>query len=422
MKMRPLAHRMRPEKIEDVIGQQHLIGEGKPIRRMVQNKRLQSMIFQGPPGTGKTTIARAIAASSDLPYESVNAVNAKKSDLQKIAEKAEKDEKTSVLLYVDEIHRFTKTQVEILLPVIESGDIVLIGSTTESVFHSLPSGIRSRCAIYELYPLSEADILLALERALRDKENGLGTYKVKMDEDTLSFISKGTGGDMRSALSVLESVVVTHGNEETETTIDMSMVEGLMNKKNLGYNGKNTQYDLMSAFQKSIRGSDVNASLYYLGVLIQSGDLTAITRRLLVIADEDIGLSNTSASTHTLTAVTIAERVGFPEARIPLAKIVIELCLSPKSNSAYQALDAAISSIKQGEVGDIPDYLKDAHYAGAKELGRGLTYQYPHDHGGWVNQDYLPEKLKNKRFYEPKGIGHEKQMGELYKKLNERKK
>jgi len=421
----PLAHRMRPQKIEDVIGQKHLLGENKPLYRMIKNHRLSSMILFGPPGVGKTTIASAIAGSILMPFRALNGVTDGKKEIEAVIKEAKKEE-TTYLLYIDEIHRLTKTQSEPLLPAIENGTIVLISSTTESVYHSLPSGILSRCTVYELNPLETEDIVEGLNRALDHKENGLGEYNVHFEDKVLTHLAETTGGDMRSALNALETVVITNseaGEKETKE-ITMEMVEEVTNKKNLGFNGNDTKYDLMSSFQKSIRGSDVNAALYYLALMLENGDLVTICRRLSVIAFEDISIADPSTWSATMAAVECAERVGLPEGRIPLANAVTLLCLSPKSNSAYSALDAAIADIRNGNVHPIPRHLRDAHYAGAANRGNGVDYKYPHNYhvgsfGSFVPQQYLPDALKGREYYQPKEAGKEKQLAEIYRKLKE---
>lgn len=413
--MRPLAYRMRPSNINDVIGQTHLLGENKPIRRMVENKQLSSMILFGPPGIGKTTIAQSIAGSTEIPFRSINAVTSGKKDLEAIV-KESKDLDTSMLLYIDEIHRFSKNVIEFLLPFMESGDLIVIGSTTESVFHSLPAAIISRSSIFELKPLSQKDILEGIKRSITDKTNGLGKFNISYTDESLSFLAETTNGDMRSALNLLETIVISN-IKDNEVSITTELIENFSDRKHLNYNGENSRYNLMSALQKSIRGSDPDAALYYLGMLLESGDLNSIHRRLLVIADEDIGMANVNVSTHALTAITISEKLGLPECRIPLSKIVVEMCLSPKSNSTYKALDSALSLIRSGHSYDPPKHLKDAHYAGAKSLGiKG--YKYPHDYpvqkvGSWVNQQYLPDQIKNSRFYYPNEAGHEKAFSEV---------
>lgn len=414
----PLAFKMRPNTIDEVIGQNHLIGNGKPISRMVQNNRISSMILFGPPGIGKTSIASAIAGSVSMNFRTLNAVSAGKKDLEEVAKEV-KSLGESICLYVDEIHRFTKTQIEYLLPLIESGEVVLIGSTTESVMHSLPSAIISRCTIFELKSLSTEEIKIGLERALFDKERGLGDYNLDIESETLSYIASACGGDMRSALNALENIVITNANkgEEHKTNITIEMAEEMLNKKSTGFNGEDSMYNLMSAYQKSCRGSDVNAAIHYLARMLESGDLVTICRRLLVIAWEDVGLADPSVGSIALDAITSAERLGLPEARIPLSVATAVICLTPKSNSAYQALDRAWSDVKSGNIGDVPDHLKDAHYQGANKLGRGVGYIYPHDFGGWVKQQYLPDQLKDVEYYIPKLIGKEKGYAELYGKI-----
>lgn len=419
-KIRPLAYRMRPSKIEEVIGQAHLLGPNKPIRKMVDSKQLTSLLLFGPPGIGKTTIAQSIAGNIDIPFRSLNAVTANKKDLDTVIKEAYSSD-SSILLFIDEIHRFTKSTLEILLPAMESGDLIIIGSTTNSVFHVLPSAILSRCSVFELKPLSTPDVVIGLKRALEDKTSGLGAYNIEYSEEVLMFLAETTGGDMRSALNTLEAVVISNLNDN-KLFLTVDMIEKFTEKKHLSYNGESTKYNLLSALQKSIRGSDVDASLYYLALLLENGDLQNIHRRLLVIADEDIGLGNVNVSTHVLTAVQISERVGLPEARIPLAKVVIELCLSPKTNTSYKALDAAITLVKQGHSYEPPNHLKDNHYAGAARLNIE-GYKYAHDYpaskiGAWVNQQYLPDKLVGAQFYFPKENGHEKAFSDVYQMIS----
>lgn len=414
----PLAHKMRPNHINEIIGQTHLIGKGKPIQRMVDNNRISSMILFGPPGIGKTSIANAIAGSISIPFRKLNAVSAGKKDLEEVA-KESKERNESICLYVDEIHRFTKTQIEYLLPLVESGEVILIGATTESVMHSIPSAILSRCTVFELKPLSPEDIKIGLERALKDTDKGLGLFNVGFADGVLDHIASACGGDMRSALNALETIVISNADEGSpeKTDINMEQAEEMLDKKSMGYNGEDTLYNLMSAYQKSCRGSDINAALHYLARMLESGDLVTICRRLLVIAWEDVGLADPSVGSVVLDAITSAERLGLPEARIPLAVATSVVCLTPKSNTAYKALDQAWDDVRNGNIGDIPDSLKDAHYSGAKKLGRGIGYQYPHDFGGWVKQQYLPDNLKDKEYYVPKNHGKEKNYATLYERI-----
>lgn len=420
MSGKPLAYRMRPRVIDEVVGQQHLVGEGKIIHRMVKARQLSSMILYGPPGVGKTSIASAIAGSTDYAFRMLNAVTNNKKDMEIVVEEAKMSGK--VILLLDEVHRLDKAKQDFLLPYLENGMIVLIGATTGNPYHVINPAIRSRCQIFELKPLQPKDVKIALERALQDEERGLGKYKVKIDDQTLEFIASRCNGDVRSALNGLElAVLSTEKSEDGWIHIDISVAEECIQKKSFNHDKDgDAHYDVLSGFQKSIRGSDVNAALHYLGRLIVAGDLPSIARRLLVIAYEDIGLANPMAAVRTLAAVQTAERIGFPEARIPLANAVIDLCLSPKSNSAYLAIDAAIQDIENGKGGEVPDHLKDAHYSGAKKLGRGLDYKYPHDYkGGWVDQQYLPDTLKRKKYYEPKTTGkYEAALAQVYDNIN----
>lgn len=419
MSMKPLAYRMRPRTIDEIIGQQHLVGEGKIIARMVRAKQLSSMILYGPPGIGKTSLASAIAGSTKYAFRMLNAVTNNKKDLEIVAEEAKMS--GTVILLLDEVHRLDKGKQDFLLPFLESGAIVLIGATTSNPYIAINPAIRSRCQIFELKPLTVNEIVLALKRALKDKERGLGNYPIEISEEALVHLATASNGDVRSSLNALElACLSTEKNEEGIIKIDLSIAEECIQKKSLTIDRDGDgHYDVLSAFQKSIRGSDVNAALHYLGRLIEAGDLISISRRLLVIAYEDIGLANPQAGVRTLAAVQTAERLGFPEARIPLANAVIELCLSPKSNSAIMAIDRALADIRKGLSGEVPDHLKDAHYQGAKELERGIGYLYPHDYNsGWVKQQYLPNKIKDKIYYEPKRTGkYEQALATVYQRL-----
>lgn len=417
--MHPLAYRMRPQKIEDVVGQQHLVGPGKIINRMVKAKILSSMILYGPPGTGKTSIASAIAGSTKYAFRQLNAATDTKKDLQIVAEEAKMS--GTVVLLLDEIHRLDKTKQDFLLPLLESGNIILIGATTENPYININPAIRSRTQIFEVHTLTEEDIKSAIERALHDKENGLGNLPIQLDENAAHFLATSTNGDLRSALNALELAAnSTDAGENEQIHIQLKDVEACLQRKALTQdkNG-DAHYNVVSAFQKSIRGSDVNAALHYAARLIESGDLNSISRRLMVIAYEDVGLANPAACSRTVSAIEAANKVGFPEARIPLANAIIELCLSPKSNSAMTAIDAAIAKVRTGNYGDIPNHLKDSHYSGAKKLGHGVDYKYAHDYpNDWVKQQYLPDKIKNDVYYQPKVNGKfETAFKQQYEKL-----
>lgn len=415
---------MRPANIEDIIGQEHLVKEDKIIGRMVRAKHLSSMILYGPPGIGKTSIATAIAGSTSIAFRKLNAVIHNKKDMEIVVQEAKMS--GQVILILDEVHRLDKGKQDFLLPYLENGMIILIGATTANPYHAINPAIRSRTQIFELEPLTPDLIKQALKRALTDEHRGLGSYSVSVDDDAMDHFAQGCGGDVRSALNALElAVLSTRESSDGTIRITRETAEECLQKKSYTHdkNG-DAHYDILSAFQKSIRGSDANAALHYLARLIEAGDLESISRRLLVIAYEDIGLASPQAGPRVLSAIQTAERIGFPEARIPLANAVIELCLSPKSNSAISAVDEALKDIRAGKIGDVPKHLKDAHYKGAQELGRGIGYQYPHDfENGWVEQQYLPDPLKNKQYYKPKQTGKfEAAIKQVYEKLMKQKK
>jgi putative ATPase len=424
MNLKPLAFRMRPRTIEEVIGQTHLVAEGKIINRMVKARQLSSMILYGPPGIGKTSIASAIAGSTNFAFRSLNAVTNNKKDMEIVAAEAKMSGK--VILLLDEVHRLDKAKQDFLLPYLENGMIVLIGATTSNPYHAINPAIRSRCQIFELKPLEPVHIKDAIRRALKDKDRGLGNVEITVTDEALAHFATASNGDVRSSLNALElAVLSSEADEQGVIVIDEQTAEECMQKKSLTHDKDgDAHYDVLSGFQKSIRGSDVNAALHYLGRLIEAGDLISINRRLLVIAYEDIGLASPQAGQRTLAAIEAAERLGFPEARIPLANAVIELCLSPKSNSAIVAIDSALGDIQKGISGEVPDHLRDAHYKGAKALGRGVDYLYPHNYdGGWVKQQYLPDTIKNKKYYLPKKTGKfEQALATIYDKITGNKK
>ena len=376
------------------------------------------MIFYGPPGIGKTSIAKAIAGSTQYKFRQLNAVTNTKKDMQMVVDEAKMS--GQVILLLDEIHRLDKAKQDFLLPHLENGKIVLIGATTSNPYHAINPAIRSRAQIFELYPLYDNDIRLALNRALEDDQRGLKSYTPEVDDDAMTYFSTQSQGDVRSALNALELAVLSATEEDGQRHITLQDAKDCLQKGAfVSDKDGDMHYDVMSAFQKSIRGSDVNAALHYLARLIEAGDLPTIVRRLLVISYEDVGLASPNAGQRTLAAIQSAERLGFPEARIPLSQAVIELCLSPKSNSGISAIDKALSDIRQGKVGQIPDYLKDGHYAGAKELGRAIGYKYPHNYeNGHVVQQYLPDILKNRIYYEPKTTSKsEQQFKTIYENL-----
>ncbi|KAB7667289.1 replication-associated recombination protein A [Bacillus sp. B1-b2] len=416
----PLAYRMRPKNLDDLVGQKDIIGENSSLYKMIKNGYVPSMLLYGEPGIGKTSIAFAIAGTTNLPFIALNATTSGKKDVEAVVDEARMTGK--VILFLDEIHRFNKAQQDYLLPHVERGDIVLIGATTENPYHDVNPAIRSRCGqIKQLKRLSDHDIEELLYRALKE-ERGLGKLSIDISSDQIKKIANGTNGDARKSLTLLESIVYSSVKEEGIFMIKDEIIDKMIDKVGVYGDKKGSHfYNLLSSLQKSIRGSDVDAALYYLAHLLETGDLVAVNRRLLVIAYEDIGLAKTSVGNNVLAAVTASERLGLPEARIPLSVAVVEMCLSAKSNAAYKALDAAIADIRNGKVGDIPMHLRDGHYAGSKKLGH-VGYIYPHDYpigtfGGWVDQEYLPEKLKGTQYYHPTEAGDEKKLGAIYEKL-----
>ena len=415
----PLAYRMRPRKIEEVIGQQHLVGPGKIIDRMVRAQRLTSMILYGPPGTGKTSIASAIAGSTQHAFRVLNAATDSKKDIEVVVEEAKMS--GTVILLLDEIHRLNKVKQDYLLPHLESGRVILIGATTENPYISINPAIRSRVQIFEVKPLTSDEIVEGLTNALYDSERGLGHYQVEMDDSILRHFAHVTNGDIRSALNSLElAVLSTEANENGKVVITQDIAEECLQRKRLAHDKDgDAHYDTISALQKSIRGSDVDAALYYLAILLEAGELIIACRRLLVIAYEDIGLGNPQATERTVAAVEAAEKLGLPEARIPLAFATVELALSPKSNTTMVALDSALTDIRSGNIGPIPDHLRDAHYSGAFKLGRGVEYKYPHSYPGhWVLQQYLPDNVKSKQYFKPDPTGkYEEALANVYKKI-----
>ena len=421
---KPLAYRMRPQHIDEIIGQKHLVGPGKIIRRMVDAKRLSSMILYGPPGTGKTSIASAIAGSSRYAFRILNASNDGKKELEQVVEEGKMS--GSVILLLDEIHRLNTTKQDFLLPHLESGRVILIGATTENPYLTINPAIRSRVQIFQVKPPQSEEVKEALQRAIKDKEHGLGEYNIELSEDVLNHFAHVTLGDIRSALNALELAVLSTPPESDGTIrITQEIAEECLQHKRMVHDKDgDAHYDTISAFQKSIRGSDVDAALYYLAVLIEAGELTIACRRLLVTAYEDIGLANPAATLRTVSAVQAAERLGMPEARIPLAFAVTELALSPKSNTSYMGINKAMGAIRDGKVGPIPLHLRDAHYSGAKDLGHGVDYLYPHDYPHhYVTQQYLPDVLVNEQFFNPDTSNkYESTLSQIYQQLKQDKK
>lgn len=407
----PLADRIRPNSLEEVFGQQHLIGNGKILRRLIQSGTIPNMIFYGPSGTGKTTLANIAAKTSHKKLYKLNATNASIADIKAII----KDLDTlggsdGVLLYLDEIQNFNKKQQQSLLEFMENGSITLIASTTENPYFYIYNAILSRATVFEFLPLTPADISSAVMRGIKLLSEELGVT-VTAEEPALDFIAQTSSGDVRKSLNTLElCVMVAPPNEENQVCITTELVEQCTAKKAFRHDKDGDgHYDVISAFQKSIRGSDPDAAVHYLARLIAGGDLLIICRRLMVIAAEDIGLAYPQAIAVTKACVDCALQLGLPEARIPLTEAVLLLATAPKSNSVILAIDAALQDVNTSDTGDVPKHLKDAHYGGAAKMGRGLNYQYPHNFPNhYVQQDYLPEALRGKQYYVPGGNKNEK--------------
>lgn len=419
MKNQPLAYRMRPTCLEEVVGQQHLVAPGKIIARMIAAKQLSSMILYGPPGIGKTSIASAIAGTTKYAFRILNAATDTKKELQIVIEEAKMS--GTVILLLDEIHRLDKPKQDFLLPHLENGRVILIGATTENPYIAINPAIRSRTQIFELIPLTPEEIHQALKRALTDETKGLGNYNVEITDGAMNTLTHFSNGDVRSSLNALElAVKSTPENEDGKIIITEEIAGNCLQRKVFAHDKNGDQhYDVISAFQKSIRGSDVDAALHYMARLIEAGELITLIRRLLVIAYEDIGLANPAGASRAVLAVQAAEKLGLPEARIPLANAVIELALSPKSNTAILSIDTALSDVRQGKSGNIPSHLQDAHYQGAQKLGRGTNYQYPHNYPNhWVKQQYLPDTLKHTQYFHPDPTSKfEEALKEQYKKF-----
>ena len=395
--MKILADFLRPKKLSDVVGQKHLIGENKVLTNLVNNNKLFSMILYGKPGIGKTSIAYALSSELGIRTRFLNATINKKEDFDVAIDEAKFY--GDLILVVDEIHRMNKDKQDLLLPYIENGTIILIGLTTSNPYHKINPAIRSRVQIFELKELNIEDIIEILEKAVKQLEN------IKIAHDTLNYIATISSGDLRSALNLLEMAYYSTTNYE----VTIESVKNI-NSKPVFFHDKNEDghYDVLSALQKSIRGSDVDATLHYIAKLLEVGDLDSIYRRLSVIAYEDIGLANPGIGPRLDAAINAAERVGLPEARIPIGEIAIEMALSPKSNSAYSAINAAINDIHKGNIGSVPSHIKNG----------SPDYKYPHDYkNDWVKQDYLPENLKNTKYYIPKDNLVEKNLNKVHEEM-----
>ncbi|MCR5830086.1 MAG: replication-associated recombination protein A [Lachnospiraceae bacterium] len=425
----PLASRMRPSTLDEIVGQQDIIGKDKMLYRAIKADRLSSVIFYGPPGTGKTTLAKVIANSTSCEFKQINATCAGKKDMEDVVEEAKKTYGgfgKRTILFIDEIHRFNKGQQDYLLPFVEDGTIILIGATTENPYFEVNSALISRSLIFELHALSADDIKQLLMRAVSDKEKGLGGFNLKLTPEALDFIADSANGDARNALNAIElAALTTSKNEDGYVHVDLDVAAECIRKRAINYdkNG-DSHYDTISAFIKSMRGSDPDAAVYYLARMLYAGeDIKFIARRIMICAAEDVSLADPNALTVAVAAAQAVERLGMPEARIVLSEAAIYVATAPKSNSAICAIDDALSEVASKITPRVPAHLMDAHYKGAAKLGHGLDYVYPHDYEDhYYPQQYLPDELKGASFYHPGNLGHEsitqKRLDEIKKKYS----
>ena len=420
----PLASRMRPTTLEEVAGQQHIIGKDKLLYRAIKADKLGSVIFYGPPGTGKTTLAKVIANTTSARFKQLNATVAGKKDMEEVVKEAQQylgmyGKKT--ILFIDEIHRFNKGQQDYLLPFVEDGTLILIGATTENPYFEVNGALISRSIVFELKPLGKEDICGLLERAVTDVEKGMGSYHAVLHEDARDFLADISGGDARAALNALElGILTTEKSEDGKIHIDLETASQCIQKRVVRYDktGDN-HYDTISAFIKSMRGSDPDAAVFYLAKMLYAGeDIKFIARRIMICAAEDVGHADPQALQVAVAAAQAVERLGMPEARIPLAQAVTYVASAPKSNAAYLAVDAALEAVRSTKT-TVPVHLQDSHYKGAGKLGHGTGYQYAHDYPNhYVEQQYLPTELKGKVFYQPTDNGYEKKIQEYFQKIH----
>ena len=422
----PLASRLRPTTLEEVVGQQHIVGKDKLLYRAIKADKLSSIIFYGPPGTGKTTLAKVIANTTSAEFMQINATSAGKKDMEEVIEQAKNNQgmyQKKTILFIDEIHRFNKGQQDYLLPFVEDGTIILIGATTENPYFEVNSALLSRSVIFELKKLSKDDIRTLLVRAVTDNEKGLGAYHAVVDEDALEFLADVSNGDARAALTAIElGVLTTDRSEDGLIHITIDVASECIQKRVISYDktGDN-HYDTISAFIKSMRGSDPDAAVYYLARMLYAGeDVKFIARRIMILASEDIGNADPMAMVVAAACAQEVERVGMPESQLILAQAVTYMACAPKSNASCEAIFRAMQVVKETKTPPIPTHLQDAHYKSAEKLGHGLGYKYAHDYPNhYVKQQYLPDGLTDNVFYEPTDSGYEKQIKEYFKKIKE---
>lgn len=422
----PLASRLRPTTLDEVVGQQHIVGKDKLLYRAIKADKLSSIIFYGPPGTGKTTLAKVIANTTSAEFMQINATSAGKKDMEEVVAAAKNNQGMygkKTILFIDEIHRFNKGQQDYLLPFVEDGTIILIGATTENPYFEVNPALLSRSVIFELKKLSTEDIRTLLLRAVNDTEKGMGSYHAQMDDDALEFLADMANGDARVALTAIElGILTTDRSEDGIIHITLDVASECIQKRVINYDktGDN-HYDTISAFIKSMRGSDPDAAVYYLARMLYAGeDVKFIARRIMILAFEDIGNADPQALQVAVAAAQAVERLGMPEARIVLAQAVTYMASAPKSNSAINAIDKAMRVVQETKTPPVPVHLQDAHYKSAGKLGHGKGYKYAHDYKNhYVKQQYLPDGLTGEVFYEPSENGYEQQIRAYYKKIKE---
>lgn len=419
----PLASRLRPKSLEEVVGQQHIIGKDKLLYRAIKADKLSSIIFYGPPGTGKTTLAKVIANTTSANFTQINATVAGKKDMEEVVRQAKDNQGMygkKTILFVDEIHRFNKGQQDYLLPFVEDGTLILIGATTENPYFEVNGALISRSSIFELKSLEKEDIRKLIMRALTDEERGMGSYHAIIDEDALEFLADICGGDARNALNAIElGVLTTERSEDGKIHITIDVVSECIQKRVVRYDkGGDNHYDTISAFIKSMRGSDPDAAVFYLAKMLYAGeDVEFIARRIMICASEDVGNADPMAISVAVAAAQAVERVGMPEAQIILSQAVLYVATAPKSNSAVNAIMAANAAVRAHKT-TVPSHLQDAHYKGSANLGRGTGYKYAHDYPNhYVEQQYLPEEIKDMQFYEPSDMGYEKAIQEHFQRI-----
>ena len=421
----PLASRMRPSTLDEVVGQQHIIGKDKLLYRAIKADKLGSIIFYGPPGTGKTTLAKVIANTTSAEFKQINATVAGKKDMEAIVKEAKDIQGMygkKTILFIDEIHRFNKGQQDYLLPFVEDGTVTLIGATTENPYFEVNSALLSRSSIFELKELDREDIKTILKRAVSDTEKGMGSFRAQIDEDAPDFLADVSGGDARNALNAVElGVLTTERSDDGVIYITLDVASECIQKRVVNYDRQgDNHYDTISAFIKSMRGSDPDAAVFYLAKMLCAGeDIRFIARRIMICASEDVGNADPMALTVAVAAAQAVERIGMPEAQIILSQAVTYVASAPKSNSATNAIFAAEKAVRENRT-TVPAHLRDAHYKGARELGRGTGYKYAHDYPGhYVKQQYLPDEIKDARFYEPGSLGYEKTICEYLEKIRQ---